>query len=144
MCDLDERDAQDNGQAKHPVIRDKGKKPIVLDDTNIPSNDELFSNSLPNLSPAKSNRDRSRQRHSHCSAFSKSNSDMFRRAIGRGQNQPKKEPENSFTLPTGTMPPMKSAYPAFRTRPALHIPLAAAIRSPNDILSSPLRQHILY
>ena len=35
--DLDERDAQDNGQVKHPIIRDKGKKFIVLDDVDIPA-----------------------------------------------------------------------------------------------------------
>ena len=143
MCDLDERDAQDNGQAKHPVVRDKGKKPIVLDDADIPTNDELFSNSSPNLSPAKSNKDRSRQRHSHCSVFSKSNSDTFRRETSQGQNQSNKELGNAFTLPTGAMPLMQSSYPAFRTGPVLHIPLATVIRSPNDILSSPLGQHVL-
>ena len=57
---LDERDAQDSGQEKHLVVCDKGKKPIVLDDVDIPTNDELSSGSSPNLSPGKSNKDRSR------------------------------------------------------------------------------------
>ena len=52
-------------------------------------------------------------------------------------------PRNAFTLPTGVMPPMQPVYPAFGTGPALYIPPTAAIRSPNDMLSSPLRQHIL-
>ena len=57
---LGEKDIQDSGHAKHPVVRDKGKKTIILDDIDIPTDDELSSNSLPNPSPTKSNRARSR------------------------------------------------------------------------------------
>ena len=38
-CNLEERDEQDGGQAKHLVVRDKGKTPTVLDDVDIPTND---------------------------------------------------------------------------------------------------------
>ena len=48
-----EKDTQDSGQAKHPVVRDKGKKPTVLNDVDPPADDELSSGSSPNLSPAK-------------------------------------------------------------------------------------------
>ena len=41
MRDLDKRDMQNSGQAKHPVIRDKGKKSIVLDYVDISADDEL-------------------------------------------------------------------------------------------------------
>ena len=58
--DLDERDVQDSGQAKHPAVHDKGKKPIVLDDVDILENDDLSSGSSPNPSLAKNNKDRSR------------------------------------------------------------------------------------
>ena len=60
--DLDVRDAQDSGQAKHPVVRHKGKKTIALDDVDTPVDDELSSGNLPNPSPAKrkSNKDRLR------------------------------------------------------------------------------------
>ena len=80
MCDLDERDTQDSGQAKHPVVRVKGKKPITLDDVDTSTNDELSSSSSPNpsLAKRKSNKDRSRQRHSHHLAFSNSNGGTFR------------------------------------------------------------------
>ena len=54
--DLDERDTQDSGQAKHPIILNKGKKPIILGDVDIPTNDELSLDSLPNLSLAKTTR----------------------------------------------------------------------------------------
>ena len=39
--DLDEIDTQDSGQAKHPVVRDKGKEPIALDDVDTLEDDEL-------------------------------------------------------------------------------------------------------
>ena len=61
--DLDERDAQDSGQAKHLAVCDKGKKPIALDDVDTLVNNELSSSSSLNPSPAKrkSNKDRSCQ-----------------------------------------------------------------------------------
>ena len=73
--DLDERDAQDSGPARHPAVSDKRKKPIALDDVDTQEDDELSSSSSPNLSlvKRKSNKDRTRQRHSHHSAFSDSN-----------------------------------------------------------------------
>ena len=52
-CDLDERDEQDNGQSKHLVVRDKGKKPIALDDVDTLTDDELASSSSPNPSSKK-------------------------------------------------------------------------------------------
>ena len=54
MCDLDERDTQDSGQAKHPVVQDKGKKPIALDDVDTLENDELSSGNSPIPSQARS------------------------------------------------------------------------------------------
>ena len=103
--DLDERDGQDSGHAKHPAVRDKGKKHIALDDVDTPADDELSSGSSPNPSPvkSKSNKDRTRQRHSHSPAFSNSNGGTLRRATSRGQNPPCQAPGNAFVLPTGTM-----------------------------------------
>ena len=63
--DLGEGDAQDSGQAKHSTVRDKGKKPIIPDDADAPTDDELSSRSSPNPSSVKRNRAKSRQRHSH-------------------------------------------------------------------------------
>ena len=60
--DLDKRDAQDNDPARNPVVHNKGKKPISLDDVDTPADGELSSGSLPNPSPVKrkSNKDRKR------------------------------------------------------------------------------------
>ena len=51
---LGERDLQDNGQARHPIARDKGKEPIIPDDVDTPADDELSSGGSPNLSSIKS------------------------------------------------------------------------------------------
>ena len=75
--DLDKRDVQDSGQVKRPVVRDKEKKAINLDDVDIPADDELSSSSSPNISPVKSNKDRLRQRHSHHPMFNNSSSGTF-------------------------------------------------------------------
>ena len=85
---INERDAQDSGQAKRPVVRNKGKKPIALDDVETPTDDELSSGSSPNpsLAKSKSNKDRSSQRQLHHPTFSNSNSGTFCQAMGRGQN----------------------------------------------------------
>ena len=56
--DLDDRAVQDNGQAQHPVVHDKGKKPIFLDDVDILADDELSSDSSPDPSLIKRNKDR--------------------------------------------------------------------------------------
>ena len=63
--------------------------------------------------------------------------------MGRGQNQSNEALGNAFTLPTGAMPPIQLVYPVFGTRPTLYIPPTIAIRSPNDMLFSPLGQYIL-
>ena len=52
-------------------------------------------------------------------------------------------PENASALPMAVIPPMWPTYPAFGIGPALYIPHVVAIRSPDDMLSSPLGQHIL-
>ena len=57
---LGEKSAQDNEQAKHPTVRDKGKKPIVPDNINTLADDELSLDSSQNPSRVKSDRARSR------------------------------------------------------------------------------------
>ena len=131
---------QDNGQARHSTARDKGKEFIFPDDVDTLADDELSSSNSPNLSPAKSSRARSRQRHSHHLAFSNSNNGKFRQVTketSRGQNQPNEVSRNAFVLPTGVMLPMPPIYPSFGTGPTLYTPPATTIRSPNNMLSSP-------
>ena len=46
-------------------------------------------------------------------------------------------------LPSGTMPLMPPTHPAFGTTPTFYVPPASLIRRPDNMLSSPLKQHIL-
>ena len=75
--DLGERDGQDSGQARHPTAPNKGKEPIVPNDVDTPTFDELPSGSLPNHSSAKSCRARSRKRHSYRPAFNNAKNGTF-------------------------------------------------------------------
>ena len=52
-------------------------------------------------------------------------------------------PGNASVLPAGTMPRMSFVYPAFGRGPTFYMPQAALIRRLDDMLSSPLGQHIL-
>ena len=46
-------------------------------------------------------------------------------------------------LPTRMTPPMPLVHPAFGTRLTFYMPPVTLIRRPNNMLSSPLGQHIL-
>ena len=133
--DLGKRDVQDNSQARHSIARNKGNELIVPDNIDSPRDGELSPGNSPDLSPAKSSKAKSRQRHSHRYAFNNSDSGTFRRVrreTGRGKNQPNEVPGNASTLPTSVMLPMSPVYLAFDTGPTLYITPAAAIQSPNN------------
>ena len=81
----------------------------------------------------------------HHRTFSNANGGTFRptrRETSRGQNQPNGVPKNASALHAGVMPLMPLVYPSFGTGLALYILPAAAICL-DDMLSSPLEQHIL-
>ena len=87
-----------------------------------------------------------RKRPSHHPAFSDAISGTSRRArreVGRGQNQPDRVPRNASVLLVGVMPPIPLVHPAFDTGPTFYMTLAALIRGLEDVLSSPLGQHII-
>ena len=91
----------------------------------------------------------------HYLAFSDVVSGASHRArteAGRRQNQPVQAPGNALVLPEGTtplvlptgmIPKMLLIHPTFGAGPTFYIPHVALIRRPEDILSSPLGQHIL-
>ena len=59
------------------------------------------------------------------------------------QNQLDQSPGNVSVLPASMMPPMLLLHLAFGTGPTFYIPPAALIRSPDDMLFLPLKQHML-
>ena len=83
------KDAQNNGHDVQPITRNKGKGPVVFDDVDTLTDDELSLGSSPslNLSPAKNTREstrtRSRKRHSPHLAFS----DAVSCASGRAKRE---------------------------------------------------------
>ena len=113
-CNLG-KDVRDSGQAMHPIAGNRGKEPIIPNDVDTPTDDELSSCSSPSLSlsSAKNARDstkaRSRKRPSHHPAFSDAVSGTSRRArreAGMRQNQSDQALRNASIFPAGTMPPV--------------------------------------
>ena len=64
-------------------------------------------------------------------------------SLGHGNASVLPEGTMPPVLPTGMMPPMLLVHLAFGTRPTFYMLPAALIRRLNDMLSSPLGQHIL-
>ena len=102
------------------------------------------------LSSAKnargSTKDKSRRKPSHHPAFSDAISGASyraRREAGIRQNKPIQALGNASVLPVGTIPPIPFAYPAFDTGLTFYMTPIALIRRLDDMLSSPLRQHLL-
>ena len=146
------KDARDSGRATHPIACNKGKEPIVPNDVDTPAGDELSSGSSPSLSLslAKNARDNTkaklRKRPSHHLAFNDAisgTSYRARREASRGQNHPDRVPRNAYVLPAGIVPLIPLVHPAFSIGPTFYMLPIALIRGPDDMLSSPLRQHIL-
>ena len=124
------KDVQDNDHNVKSIARDKGKGPVVPDDVNTPTNDELSSGSSPslNLSPVKNTREstrtRSRKRASPHPAFSvvvSGASRKARRGAGRRQYQLGPAPRNPPVLPSSTLPPAPPTHPAFGTMPTFYV-----------------------
>ena len=135
-----------------PMARDKGKGPIPPVDDDTLTDDELSSGSSPslNLSPknnaTESTRTRSRKRPLPHPAFSDAisgTSHRVRREVGRRQYRSGQALGNQPLLPPGTLPLVPPAQPAFGTMPTFYIPSTTLIWRLDDMISSPLGQHIL-
>ena len=135
-----------------PIAHDKGKGTVVLDDVNTPADDDLSSNSYPslNLLLTRNTRESIRiilhKRPSPHHAFSDTISGASRRArreAGRRQYQLGPTSGNPPVLPSGMLPLVPPALSTFGTTPTFYVSPMALIWRPNDMLSSPLRQHIL-
>ena len=126
------KDVRERDRAVHQITHNKGKEPIVPDDVDTPTDDELSSSnsSLLSLSPTKNTRAKLRKRPSHRPAFSNTLSGAScraRREVGGGQNQSDRVPGNMWALPAGAMPPMSFVHPAFGIGPTFYMPQAASM-----------------
>ena len=143
------------------IARNRRKEPIISDYVDTPKDDELSSGSSSPLSLSLtkdargSTKAKSHQRPSQHLAFSDSVSYASRRArreAGMRQNQPIQAPRNVSVLlegatppelPASMMPPMPLVHPAFGAGPTFYMLPITLIRRLDDMLSLPLRQHIL-
>ena len=129
------------------VKQNRGKEPIMPGDSVPTTDDELSSGSspLPDLSPPKNNVEtESRKRPPCCSSRSVSSMHRrVRREISREQRQLEQAPENVPTWHRDVAPPLLSMYPTFEVVLAPHMLTSTTVRGPEDMLSSPLGQHIL-
>ena len=146
-----EEDRGENAQgSSHPVPsvkQNKGKEPILPGDTDVAADDELSSGSspLPNLPPPKNKVEvESRKRPPRHSSQSVSGMHRrVRREFSREQQQSEHAPENVLAWHRGIAPSLPFMYPTFGAAPTAHMPTSTTVRGPEDMLSSPLGQHIL-
>ena len=125
----------------------KGKEVAAPDDIDLPTDDELSSGSspLPHRSPSSIAAEaQSRKRPPRRSS----------RSIRVTRRRAQREPSRDQRPPTaahqyvsdraGGFPlPVPSIYPPFKITPALQMNFSSAVRGPQDMLSTPLGQHIL-
>ena len=125
----------------------KGKEVAALDDIDLPADDDLSSGSSPlsrrspSLNTAES---QSRKRSPHRPS----------RSISVARRQARREPDRDQRPPTpahqyvpdqiGGFPlPVPSMYPPFGAAPTPQMIFSSAVRGSQDMLSTPLGQHIL-
>ena len=146
------KNVRDSGHAAQPIPRDKGKEPIAPNDVDTPTHNETSSRNSPSLtlSPTKNAWESTntilRKRPSPHPTFSdvvNGASRRARRETDISPNRPDQAPRNSPVLPSSTLPPMSLVHPTFGAVTTFYILPAALIRRPDDILFSPLGQHIL-
>ena len=127
-----------------PTHTNEGKEVVAPDDVDILVDDELSSgsSSLPRRSPSPSAaKAHSRKRPPHRSS----------RSVSIARHRARREPSRDRRPPTpahqyvpdragGFPPPVPSMYPPYGAAPMI---APSAIRGPQDMLSTPLGQHIL-
>ena len=130
-----------------PVQSSKGKEPILPGDSDPSANDELSSSSspLPDRSPPQNNAEtESKKRPPRRSSRSISSMcRQIRKGVSRHKQHSELAPENMPTRHVGMAPQLPFIYPTTRVAPAPHLVSLTAVRGPEDMLSSPLGQHIL-
>ena len=125
----------------------KGKEVVAPDDVDLPADDELSSNSssLPRRSPSPN----AAEAHSRKKPPRRSG-----RSISVPRRRVRREPSKDQRPPTpahqyvpnrarGFPPPVLSMYLPYRVVPKPQMIVPSAVRGPQDMLSTPLGQHIL-
>ena len=130
-----------------PSRPDKGKEVAAPDDIDLPMDDELSSGSslLPRRSPSPNTAKAQSRKRAPCRSS---------RSISVARRRVRKEPSRDQRPPTpahqyvpdragGFPPPVPSMYPPFEAAPAPQLIFSSAVQGLQDMLSTPLGQHIL-
>ena len=125
----------------------KGKEVAVPDDIDLPADDELSSDSSPlsRRSPSLNATEAQSRKRSPCRSS---------RSISVARRRVRREPSKDQRSPTpahqyvpdrtgGFSLPVPSMYPPFGAAPAPQMIFSSAVRGPQNMLSTPLEQHIL-
>ena len=122
----------------------KGKEVAAPDYVDLPTDDELSSGScpLPRCSPS-SNAMEAHSRKRPPLRSSRSISVARRREPNRDRRPPTPAHQYVPDRVGGLLPPAPSMYPPFEVAPAPQIFVPSAVRGPQDLISTPLGQHIL-
>ena len=109
--------------------KNKGKEPIQSEDNDVAADDELSSRSspLPDALPPKNNVE----------------AESRKREFSRERRQTERTPEHIPVWLGGTTPPLPFGYPAFEMSLVLFMPVPIDVWGLEDMMSSPLGQHIL-
>ena len=134
----------------HPaptVKQNKGKEPIWSDNNDAAVNDKLSfgSSLLLDLPPPKNNVEaESRKRPPlRSSGFVRGVPHRVLREFSRERRQSEHASKNVPAWQGGVTPSLSFGYPTFGAAPTLYKPAPTAVWGPEDMLSSPLGQHIL-
>ena len=130
-----------------PSRPSKGKEGVVPNDIDLPEDDELSSDSSPfprrspssNVTEAQS-RKRPPRRSSRSISFARC---RVRREPSKDQRQSMPSHEYVKDRAGGIPPPVPIIYPPFGSAPAPYMIFSSAVWGPQDMLSTPLGQHIL-
>ena len=129
------------------VKQNKGKEPIRPEDSDAATDDELSSSSSPSpdLPPLKNNVEaESRKRPSRRSSQSVNGMPhRVWREFRRERRQLERALENILAWLGSAAPSLPFGYLAFGVAPVSYMPVPIAVRGLEDMLSSPLGQHIL-
>ena len=125
----------------------KGKEVAASDDVDLPVDDELSSGSSPLLhrsSSPNAAEAHSRKRPPHRPNRSISVArHRVRREPSKDQRPLAPAPQYVPDRAGGLPPPVSSMYPPYRAAPVPQMIAPSAVRGPQDMLSTPPRQHIL-
>ena len=142
------RQSRENSRPFPPSRLSKGKEVAAPDDVDLPVDDELSSGSslLPHRSPSLNAAEaHSRKRSPHRSSRSIS---VARRRVRREpiRDQRPPTPAHQYVPDRARVfpPPVPSMYQPYGAAPTPQLIIPSAVRGPQDMISTPLGQHILY